>query len=582
MAKVPVITDAPVGRGALPSTFQRSSATPSAFGADIGRAVERIGGDIQQVQERKKREEDANFSLQAMNAFNDELRPFLDAPRTGIRSRVGSNAVGITDATDKKLNDLEKKYVKGLTNPAQKRAFKALISQRRGSVLNSITQREADQFKIFQDENTAAIKKGALEDVSNEPDNPEVIQNALIMTDTVIRANSAGKPAAVVDNLTEKAKSDIHTAAVYGMANKSALQAKEYYDQNKKNITAANRDKIEKALGNAVELQNIQIKTDEILAAGGNLEDWKKDAKQIKDPELRKGVEAAVEHEFQVQEAIRRDTERKVFNSEQAKVEKGLPFNPMAVQDPAKKNYLKNRQREVERKAVDPTYDTPLNMDKWGEWKAMGDDDKIKLSLEELTLQFRNSMDTSHWESTLNEWSALNSKAGRAPLSAKHASTLSFKDVAKSAGREANIIPRKKTRTKWSNEEATQFDAFERELDSRIKNWETNAGKKANSEQMGIIADEMVNETVFVDDNIIPEWMGGGDTKIPASVVNPDDRARAFVPIDDATDQETEYFNEYEAVTNTHLADAKKERLLAAIRMQDNQLIETILGEPNE
>jgi hypothetical protein len=85
-----------------------------------------------------------------------------------------------------------------------------------------------------------------------------------------------------------------------------------------------------------------------------------------------------------------------------------------------------------------------------------------------------------------------------------------------------------------------------------------------------------------VDDNIIPEWMGGGDTEIPASVVNPDDRARAFVPIDNATDQETEYFNEYEKVTNTHLSDAKKERLLAAIRMQDSQLIETILGEPNE
>lgn len=567
MATVPVLQKGPE-REALREPFESPFVRAEDVGLREGAAIKDIAAQL----ERLRREKDASSALSAKAKFDDEMRVFLDAPETGIRSRKGSDADGIHNETDDFIGITKDKYAKTLTNSSQIKSFEGLVRQSRNSTLNNVMRQEADQLKVFKNEAVAATLKSQLEYAAGAPDDEQIIEDSLNNSEVAIRAGSAGLPAQTIENRIKTNRSAIHTKVTFALADKSALQAEEYFKKNKDSFIDDDRKKVGAALEDAVRLQKVQIKADEIISKGGNLEDWLKDAKSIKNSEIRRDVTASLEHEFNVQEGIRKENERQVFNDQQAIVEDGGRPNPMAIQNPSQRSYLESRAKHLERKRVDPTYDVITDIDKWGEWSAKTEAQVIEMSLEELTVGYRNSMDTAHWESVLNEWEATMAKHGRGTMSAQHAATLTFKDISLAAARDAGVVPQKKTRTKWRNKEAERYDRFTRELDSRVRQHEESTGRKASTEDMKKLADEMVLNNVYIEKLFT-------DPQRPVSVIDPENRERAYVPINEATDDENRMLGQLEEAKGIVIANDKKERLLASFRMQDTALRDSILGE---
>jgi len=336
MAKVPVIQEQSIGIDPLPRAYQSPSIPGGTFGeleanalAQAGQTVAGVGKDIM----RREKERDANYVLDIMTSAEDEMRPFLNDKKTGIKFQLGKNALGAGEKTKAQLDTVKKRYEKQLSSPRQKAAFSSLWDKYSGSVLNRVGEHEGRQFRVYQDENTASVVKGAIEDVMNDPDRQDVIDGAMLRAETVISANHHGQGALTVDDKISDVKSQIHAAAVMSLSDTNAAAASEYYKQHKTDIKPQFREKIEKVLSASNLKQTAQSLSDNITDEGGELSEQLKKARDISkkktvngvdSAELRDEVERRVKLKFQWEEKMRAERKKAAEDTTWRTIDDGL------------------------------------------------------------------------------------------------------------------------------------------------------------------------------------------------------------------------------------------------------------------
>lgn len=282
-------------------TRGRVSVSPEDFGADVGRALGSVSGTIGLIAERQQKqkdEEDANKSLRMFNDFGTELRGHLYDPEAGMYSRKGGDALNVVRNTVEFFDKQAEISSDELENDKQKEAFRAMIDNKRKSTLDGLARYRLAQFNVFKQEMTATTVKGAVEDASNDFNNPQTIDNSKIIIRAAINANSAGRPVETIQDDIDTAISVMHESVIVNMADNNPVGANDYFKTNKGEIVSGTKKTLTELINKNTFNQKSQTKTDEIVAGGGTLTEMTDKAKKIDNPDMRDSVTQRVKTQF--------------------------------------------------------------------------------------------------------------------------------------------------------------------------------------------------------------------------------------------------------------------------------------------
>lgn len=255
---VPTVINPSVRTDRAPNQFQdSSSATPDAFGAPVGRALQGMGnsianaGDVFAAEARRQKEEDDTRNvLAAKTTLDDRIREFNYGKdgQGGELARQGVDALGGTTRTTEFYRKTVGELSGAITDPKARLAFDKVAAAQRDSLLDTTARREADaRLKATTETAKAALESSKNLAVDNANDD-KVASTQLNIGIGAIRSNPTGQPPEVVEQAVQAYRSDLQTARIMRLAVDSPVQASEMYGRLKGEIAGADHIKIEKVL----------------------------------------------------------------------------------------------------------------------------------------------------------------------------------------------------------------------------------------------------------------------------------------------------------------------------------------------
>lgn len=281
MPRVPAVTGQSVMPNAVPAPFQRVQATPADFGAGIGQALERTGGQIAQVGDRLNaraveisKENDALAAEQAYAAFSDQERVFLNDPERGIYSRRGGNAMGAYEDATKWWDESTRAAVEALENPNQQRLLQGILLRRRDQALDGVSRHVARERQTYIGEATDARVKGLVADAAAAYNDEGKVSGLIEEADGLIRfwGQRQGQAPEKIDLARRAARSTIRQSVIERMAVDNPMAAQRYYEANKGDLDGTTQQAIEKALKGAVDRQKGNMAAAAVFPRGAALE----------------------------------------------------------------------------------------------------------------------------------------------------------------------------------------------------------------------------------------------------------------------------------------------------------------------
>jgi len=276
---VPAVTNRTVATDRAPNQYQSDAgATPEAFGALEGRALQQGGNAIQQgasllneAAERQKSEDDTRNVLNATNGLQDRLRKFQygEDGQGGELARQGLDALGGTQRTADFFKTTTAELSGTLTDPKQRLAFDKVVSAQRDTNLDTVARRAADErvkAATTIAKTTLDNAKQSAIDVANDDKTAETNLNLGL---AAIRSNITGLPAEAVKAAEVAFRSDLQTARISRIAVDSPAQAAAMYERLKPQIAGADHIKVEKLLEPMRARQEGQAVATEITGAPG-------------------------------------------------------------------------------------------------------------------------------------------------------------------------------------------------------------------------------------------------------------------------------------------------------------------------
>jgi len=255
---VPAVTNRTVQTDRAPNQFQSDAgATPEAFGALEGRALQQGGNVIQQgagllneAAERQKAEDDARNVLATTNDLKDRQRKFQygEDGNGGEFSRQGSDALGGQQRTADFYKQTTAELSAKLTDPKQRLAFDRVVSAQRDADLDTVSRRAADE-RVKAATTVASVTLAnatrAAVDVANDDKTADVNLNLGL---AAIRSNITKQPQEAVEAAAVQFRSDLQTQRIARVAVDSPAEAEKMYERLKPQISGGDHAKVERLL----------------------------------------------------------------------------------------------------------------------------------------------------------------------------------------------------------------------------------------------------------------------------------------------------------------------------------------------
>ena len=277
--QVPAVTNRSVQTERAPNQFQSDAgATPDAFGASEGRALQGLGGAAMQgasvlneVAQQRKAEDDTRTVLAATNSLQDRKREFDYGKdgQGGELARQGLDALGGEQRTAEFFKTATADIASKLTGPKQKLVFDKVVSQQRDASLDTVARRAADErikgaTTVAKTTIDNALK--AAVDVANDDKTADAQLNLGL---AAIRSNITGQPKEAVEAAATEFRSQLQTQRIARVAVDSPIQAAAMYERLKPQIAGADHIKVEKLLEPMRARQEGQAIASEITGAPG-------------------------------------------------------------------------------------------------------------------------------------------------------------------------------------------------------------------------------------------------------------------------------------------------------------------------
>lgn len=244
------------------------------FGAAQGRALQQVGGVMQQAGDRflaisdeeRQRDEAANV----MNSITDAqktMRSEMYGPG-GLMERTGTNANNVTMDAQGRLDALKQEQIDRLKSPGEREAFSRAWAQLEEGMLNATTKHEFGQRQAVRTMAKTAGLENLTDDVITNFNNPEMLAKDFDLARKMIRANPDGLPPEAVTQLERESVSALHLQVIQRMATDDPGAALDYYEKNKKQVNGTDHADAQKIIGQVSNIREVRSTVDEIIGNG--------------------------------------------------------------------------------------------------------------------------------------------------------------------------------------------------------------------------------------------------------------------------------------------------------------------------
>lgn len=221
--------------------------------------------------------------------------------------------------------------------------------------------------------------------------------------------------------------------------------------------------------------------------------------------------------------------QKELYEAVQLEVENGTSYHdlpPRAVERLTADQIKALKTRSKTLAGAEPTMD----WQRWTEISTMSREELAQIDNPYTTL--RPVLDDSHYEKAVALISDARGEGETPPTSA----TLTFNQRIKNAAMQSGIIPADKTPARFSEEESLKFARFQNEGAQRIEAAERQLERKLTGNEQQEILDEMLTETIMLDDS----WIGSG-TETYDWALEEDDLGDAYVPMEQIPEDDASF-----------------------------------------
>lgn len=183
--RVPTVTGPSVEQRPLPGPYQRSSATPELLGGPA-RQLQHLGDVAMAVGtefERQRKQADAELAeARAKDAdvqFTQALSELQFHPERGYMSRQGRNAADTYEDTVKQIDDLKRKALQGVNDPAARELARRGFEVRAGAAMQSISRHAAAETQRWKIQSSQSRAETSLLAAAGDPENAELFHGSI-------------------------------------------------------------------------------------------------------------------------------------------------------------------------------------------------------------------------------------------------------------------------------------------------------------------------------------------------------------------------------------------------------------------
>ena len=477
------------------------TATPEDFGAAEGRAISQTAGTFNAFAERAKKmkqDDDLNAAKDAFVASSDKTRAFLNGDG-GIYSKRGRDALGTVKLTDSELDKISGEAQEFLTNDTQREAFSSLWNRHRSTSLDGVSRHEMRQRNVANVQTTEAMLADSLDNALNNFTDQESINESIENTVIAIRTNGQGQSEEVMTQQIDAAISNIHKGVIDRMLVDDPKGAREYFSKNKNDVEGKDNKIVEAALKAGILRGDAQEKTDKIMADIANPADQLKEARAIRNPELRDETVMRVKLRQKDDAALVAANNKQLVEGGWAAVEQGLEAGT-GTDDLLKMvdKMPTHKDRENMRKFIDKKVsgeDIVTDPDLYYRLRVMSMDEPGQFKKTKLT-DFYADLSLSDRERLIDLQQRIGPDGDTAGRTLNQMVTQSLRSIGIDTGAGAGKPDKKLTSTFW------------RKVEDELVNFKEVNGREANRSDQQAVIDNLIIEgevkgrTPFLDPDV--------------------------------------------------------------------------------
>ncbi len=291
----------------VPGVQQSANATAESFGGGTARDTQRLGAGLQDVgaslgkfaivqQDRV----DKSIVRDTLNSARTDMRTFM----ADVYSRKGKDAINALGETQKKVDELRKKYGAALKTPYQRDLF--------GTSFDALSNEHLDKAVVFGEkakvdyENNSldAENQNAIEDAVANRTDPRAVHQAEVTLIHNTRYKNRGQSPEFIAEEVEKSRHALHKSILDAISVDSPVAAKEYFKKFEKRFDPSERTAIKTHLEKESMAFETRQQALQWSVEGRTFEDQMKEVDKIKDPERAKLLKAEVEARTATREAV--------------------------------------------------------------------------------------------------------------------------------------------------------------------------------------------------------------------------------------------------------------------------------------
>lgn len=610
-----------VANAPLPGVRIGGAPSPESYGAGVGQLASRIG-----------------LALYEQEALNADRTSVFEADRQAadlqtqleqkLRSTRGKNVLGADETLRKEWSDGISAIEGGLSNDRQRTGFARILATR-GDQLNRLTQAHvATEYEHFQDQETDAGIKSALDRVRANPDRADFIASEAQRVDSLISAQAVRKgwrgtvtdamlknpefqksytdkgeemPTSGDQFLTDRyheqratALSKLHSEVIGGfLARNDDLSAKAYFQNHANDLIASDRDRVEKVVLEGSTVGHARRIVNGWIDKGYNevkmLEESRLQA--AKDPKLGELLRNYSVQYVQDKQAAEKRVDDRNFDTFSQSLKERIAKEPGTYHDPrqvfgldkylALSTQTQDYLDRVAREALHPT-DRPNDDPLWLNFLAMPPDMVANLSRQDFEVKYWQHFDNGHRTRAEAQWNTYRDAMARKEdkdVDPKLTNFLTVKDQVNNAWTMSGLIDPAKERSKWSADEVKQFVRFEDQVSKELQAYELNKleGKRhATPEEVREVVKKVRDQAV--QKVFTPGWFGAKER--PAISLEEDERKQAIVPVDKIPADSLGDLRNYIRSKGRTITDDKLRRAYAQYVLGNRQGFDSIIDEP--
>ena len=523
MPQVPKLEER-VGTEPLPGVRVSAAPTPETYGGQVGNVAENVG---RAVFTRAVREEDEAAVLSVDNDLAQKQMMIHEE----VTKLQGKDALGSNDLIKKLWKESTTEAMKGLSNDRQRKVADAYANNRylqleRFGLQHSFTEHEAHKDKLFM-----AYMGTSLDSIRLQAADPDALRMEgpvdkakkdmlRAIDEQAARKGFSGTP--VHQAMVDKAVSGANVQALESMLMKSQDQkAKQFYEENKKNFSADDRNKVEKQVQEGSYRGDSRRALDEYQGQYLDEAEMLKKVRGIADPKLADLVEERVrlywnreaEREKKLKDDLYEEDSKTIAAST-----KGVPLDdvvPSWLSHDAAARAALRKQWEEHQEPHDGGNDDDL----FYKFRELGASAIAALSFRDFSTQYLVHFDKHNRDRAVDIRAAAKD-ASTKPGDLKFTHMQSNNEMIKNSFSLSGMVGLGQKETKWNDQERALYARFERDASRSIHEYEMSkyGGKQhATPAEVEKVLQEVTDR--HTRKVLVPGFLFGTSEKLAAQVV---------------------------------------------------------------